>query len=82
MTVRFIVDAQLPPALAKMLVEFGHEAEHAIDLNFKSVGDPVICFHLNIDSPQSSYQKLKKYETDFSLLPWTPTLNLVKTDSF
>ncbi len=35
MTVRFIVNAQLPPALAKMLVEFGHEAEHVIDLNFQ-----------------------------------------------
>jgi predicted nuclease of predicted toxin-antitoxin system len=42
MTVRFIVDAQLPPALAKMLVEFGHEAEHVIDLNYQAVGDSVI----------------------------------------
>jgi len=42
MTVRFIVDAQLPPALAKMLVEFGHKAEHVIDLNFQAVGDSVI----------------------------------------
>jgi predicted nuclease of predicted toxin-antitoxin system len=42
MTVWFVVDAQLPPSLAKMLVEFGHEAEHVIDLNFQAVGDSVI----------------------------------------
>ena len=28
MAVRFIVDAHLPPALAKMLVDLGHEAQH------------------------------------------------------
>jgi predicted nuclease of predicted toxin-antitoxin system len=40
--VRFIVDAQLPPALARMLVELGHEAQHAVDLNFQAVDDSVI----------------------------------------
>jgi predicted nuclease of predicted toxin-antitoxin system len=28
---RFIVDAQLPPALARWLVRQGHEAEHVAD---------------------------------------------------
>jgi predicted nuclease of predicted toxin-antitoxin system len=29
--VRFLVDAQLPPALALLLAECGHIAEHAVD---------------------------------------------------
>ncbi len=28
---RFLVDAQLPPALARRLTELGHEAEHVVD---------------------------------------------------
>ncbi len=39
---RFIVDAQLPPALARMLVELGHEPQHVVDLNFQAVDDSVI----------------------------------------
>lgn len=29
---RFLVDAQLPPALARLLREHGHEAEHVTDI--------------------------------------------------
>lgn len=29
---RFLVDAQLPPALARMLIARGHEAEHVTDV--------------------------------------------------
>ncbi len=29
---RFLIDAQLPPALARMLVELGHHAEHVYDI--------------------------------------------------
>ena len=29
---RFLVDAQLPPALARMIAEAGHEADHVIDV--------------------------------------------------
>ncbi|RNI24705.1 DUF5615 family PIN-like protein [Flexivirga caeni] len=29
---RFLVDAQLPPALARLLREHGHEADHVIDI--------------------------------------------------
>ena len=39
---RFIVDAQLPPALARMLVELGYEAQHVVDLNFQAVDDSTI----------------------------------------
>jgi len=30
--VRLLVDAQLPPALARMLADQGHEAEHVVDI--------------------------------------------------
>jgi predicted nuclease of predicted toxin-antitoxin system len=37
--VRFLVDAQLPPALARYLVSAGHEAEHVNDLALARAGD-------------------------------------------
>jgi uncharacterized protein (DUF433 family) len=36
---RFIVDAQLPPALARLLASNGHEAEHVANRNMASVPD-------------------------------------------
>jgi predicted nuclease of predicted toxin-antitoxin system len=39
---RFLVDAQLPPALARWLVAAGHEAEHVADRGMQSASDDVI----------------------------------------
>lgn len=36
---RFLVDAQLPPALARWLADQGHEAEHLIDLRLETATD-------------------------------------------
>lgn len=36
---RFIVDAQLPPALARWLATMGHEAEHVADRNLETAPD-------------------------------------------
>lgn len=36
---RFIVDAQLPPALARWLAEQGHQADHVIDHDLQSATD-------------------------------------------
>ncbi len=36
---RFLVDAQLPPALARWLVERGHEATHVFDLEMDRASD-------------------------------------------
>lgn len=36
---RFLVDAQLPPALARWLVEIGHDAEHVADHGLQSAPD-------------------------------------------
>ncbi|MFI5014449.1 MAG: DUF5615 family PIN-like protein [Hyphomicrobiales bacterium] len=39
---RFIVDAQLPPALARWLVDRGHEAEHVADRQMQTASDAAI----------------------------------------
>ena len=39
---RFLVDAQLPPALARFLVEHGHEAEHVVDVGLLQAEDSAI----------------------------------------
>lgn len=36
---RFLVDAQLPPALARWLVSMGYEAEHVADVGLASASD-------------------------------------------
>lgn len=36
---RFLVDAQLPPALARILREHGHEADHITDIGPGDVSD-------------------------------------------
>jgi predicted nuclease of predicted toxin-antitoxin system len=39
---RFIVDAQLPPALARSLTAKGHEAEHVADRGLHAASDNAI----------------------------------------
>jgi len=39
---RFVVDAQLPPALARMITELGHEAEHVADIGLRDADDSPI----------------------------------------
>ena len=36
---RFLVDAQLPPALARWLSSEGHDAEHVLDFGFAGAED-------------------------------------------
>lgn len=38
----FLVDAQLPPALARALADMGHDAVHVIDLGLEAAADPII----------------------------------------
>jgi predicted nuclease of predicted toxin-antitoxin system len=37
--VRFLIDAQLPPTLARHLVSLGHEAEHVSDVGLLAASD-------------------------------------------
>lgn len=39
---RFVADAQLPPALARMLASRGYEAEHVFDAGMAGADDSVI----------------------------------------
>jgi predicted nuclease of predicted toxin-antitoxin system len=39
---RFLVDAQLPPALARWLAERGHTAEHVYDIGLHAAEDRVL----------------------------------------
>jgi predicted nuclease of predicted toxin-antitoxin system len=40
--VRFLIDAQLPPGLAKFLAASGHQAEHVADVGLLSAPDRAI----------------------------------------
>lgn len=42
---RFIVDAQLPPALARLLTSLGHHAEHVADIGLRDSEDSPIWSH-------------------------------------
>jgi predicted nuclease of predicted toxin-antitoxin system len=43
--VTFLVDAQLPPALARWLAEAAHEAEHVEDVGLRDADDGAIGAH-------------------------------------
>jgi predicted nuclease of predicted toxin-antitoxin system len=42
---RFLVDAQLPPALARLLSAHGHHAEHVADIGMRDADDTAIWRH-------------------------------------
>ena len=39
---RFVIDAQLPPALARLLTAHGHIAEHVVDIGLRDADDSPI----------------------------------------
>jgi predicted nuclease of predicted toxin-antitoxin system len=43
--VKFLVDAQLPPALARLIDAAGHEAEHVADAGLRDASDAAIWSH-------------------------------------
>ncbi len=45
MTVRFLVDAQLPPALARHIAALGHDADHVADVGLVAASDQEIWQH-------------------------------------
>jgi predicted nuclease of predicted toxin-antitoxin system len=58
--VTFLIDAQLPPALASWLIQQGHAAQHVDDLGLRNADDIVIWNHAS-ESAQSSLQKTKTH---------------------
>jgi predicted nuclease of predicted toxin-antitoxin system len=61
--IRFIVDAQLPPALARWLSAQGHEAEHVIDFGGDGTTDQEIW-----DRAMEKRAVILSKDEDFSLL--------------
>lgn len=39
---RFVIDAQLPPALARLQIRRGHTAEHVADIGLRDADDSPI----------------------------------------
>jgi predicted nuclease of predicted toxin-antitoxin system len=78
--VRFLVDAQLPPALANAFREHGHDAIHVAELGLLTASDQSIW-----EAAQSQSAVLITKDQDFSLLRaarhdgpsilWIPTGN-------
>jgi predicted nuclease of predicted toxin-antitoxin system len=58
---RFLVDAQLPPALARFLAANGHEAQHLADLGLQAASDAVIW-----DAAPSSKSAIVTKDEDFA----------------
>jgi predicted nuclease of predicted toxin-antitoxin system len=49
--VRFLIDAQLPPALARLLSDHGHVAEHVCDIGLGNASDRDLwCYALDHDA--------------------------------
>ena len=46
----FLVDAQLPPALAHWIVSQGHQATHVFDIGLQSADDPAIWERARIEN--------------------------------
>jgi predicted nuclease of predicted toxin-antitoxin system len=41
----FLIDSQLPPALARWIVSQGHQATHVVDLGLEAADDTIIWEH-------------------------------------
>ena len=58
---RFLVDAQLPPVLARWLVERGYEAEHVADIGLQAASDRQI-----LDFAEKSSAIIVSKDEDFA----------------
>ena len=46
----FLVDAQLPPGLARWISSHGHDATHVFDIGLRAADDPVIWEHARAEN--------------------------------
>ena len=72
---RFLVDAQLPPALARHLASRGHTADHVADLGFGSASDDVIWRHAAeiqaaVITKDEDFARLKVLKRDGPTVIW------------
>jgi len=73
--VRFLVDAQLPPALARWLVGKGHEAEHVADCGLAEASDRAI-WRYALDAEAVILTKDEDFSVRKTLEPTGPVLML------
>ncbi len=72
---RFLIDAQLPPALAKALRDEGHEAEHLEDVGLRHAKDPAIweyarLHHRILITKDEDFVERYRRQTDGPALLW------------
>jgi predicted nuclease of predicted toxin-antitoxin system len=78
--VKFLVDNQLPVALAEFLRERGHEARHVLDLGMEQADDRAICEwastneHAVISKDEDFFYLASEPDARFSLV-WVRLMN-------
>jgi predicted nuclease of predicted toxin-antitoxin system len=82
---RFLVDAQLPPALARWLIARGHEAEHVGDIGMQAAPDPAIWDHalrgnLAIITKDEDFAQRKALTQDGPIVIWVRVPNTRRSD--
>jgi len=70
---RFVVDAQLPPALARFIAAEGHQAEHVIDLDMAGADDSTI-WDYAIAMGAAIITKDEDFAIRISVLPTGPAI--------
>jgi predicted nuclease of predicted toxin-antitoxin system len=83
--VRFVVDAQLPPALARWLVAQGHEASHVLDHGMLEAGDTAIWGEAErlgavIVSKDEDFVHLRTLRPDGPALVWVRVGNTTRRE--
>jgi predicted nuclease of predicted toxin-antitoxin system len=71
---RFLVDAQLPPALARFLEARGHEARAAREVGLRQAEDPVVWTSAQTGAWIVVTRQDPPEASPFHLLPHPPTL--------
>jgi predicted nuclease of predicted toxin-antitoxin system len=72
---RFLVDAQLPPALARWLSDQGHQAEHVFDLGFVQASDReiwmrAVATRATIITKDQDFVVLRSLDPDGAAVVW------------
>ena len=79
---RFIVDAQLPPALAKWLVSKGHDACAVREVGLRDAADPEIWERARVEgaiivTKDEDFPTMSAAQPDGPVVLWVRTGNLV-----
>jgi predicted nuclease of predicted toxin-antitoxin system len=72
---RFLVDAQLPPALVGLFKLLGHEAEHVIEIGLETASDRAIWSYAKgrsaiVVTKDADFQALRVSETEGPAVVW------------